>query len=89
MSKTARSWRASPSEAGSEQRLAILPWRLSLALSQETNLFRLLLVAGGAIAAGSNKPMRYRIGFTRNARGMIPARVQNYRRMPSFSIKPL
>jgi hypothetical protein len=73
-----------------EQRLAILPWRSEPCLGAGANHYRLLPVAGGAIAAGSNERTRtLRIRFT-TARSIKPAaRVQIYRRMPSFSIKDL
>jgi hypothetical protein len=63
MSKTARSCRASPLEAGCEQRLAILPWRFEPCLVARDELYRLLLVAGSAIATGSNQQMQSRIRF--------------------------
>jgi hypothetical protein len=73
-----------------EQRLAILPWRSEPCLGAGADHYRLLPVAGGAIAAGSNERTRtLRTRFTA-ARSIQPAaRVQIYRRMPSFSIKDL
>jgi hypothetical protein len=73
-----------------EQRLAILPWRSEPCLGARAGHYRLLPVAGGAIAAGSIERTRtLRLRFT-NARSIKPAaRLQIYRRMPSFSIKDL
>jgi hypothetical protein len=88
MSKTARSCHASPTEAGSEQRLAILPWRFEPYLVASGQSYWRLLVAGSAIAAGL-KRMRFRIRHEARRKRHAPARVQIYRRMPSFSIKPL
>jgi hypothetical protein len=61
--------------AGCEQRLAILPWRSEPCLVARDDHYRLLLVAGDAIAAGSYERMRTRIRFTKRAGGMSrPAR---------------
>jgi hypothetical protein len=59
MNKTARNCRASPSDAGCEQCLAILPWRFEPCLVARGDHYRLLLVAGSAIAAGSIKRRRH------------------------------
>jgi len=58
-----------PVGSGMQQRLAILPWRSEPCLVARGEPFRLLLVAGSAIAAGSNQRMRFRIR-SRNARGL-------------------
>jgi hypothetical protein len=74
-----------------EQRLAILPWRSEPCLGARAHHYRLLPVAGGAIAAGSNERTRIlkRIRFTNTRRFQACRAITNYRRMPSVSIKDL
>jgi len=62
MSKTARSCRVSP-QCGEQQRLAILPWRSNLALSQERFLSALAKLPAAPIAAGSIERTRSRVAL--------------------------
>jgi len=71
MSKTARSCRASP-RCGKQQRLAILPWRSNLALSQETILIGSCQIADRAYRCRLNQANASVASTARNAQDIMP-----------------